>query len=56
MSLSMDKFVDLTVRRHGKVHFFSFSVHFNQARDLTCANIVKMMTGFDPISIPDIFR
>jgi hypothetical protein len=55
MTLSMDKFVYLTVRRHGKsARFFSFSVHYNQPCDLSCANIIEMIAESDPISIPDI--
>jgi hypothetical protein len=56
MTLSMDEFVYLTVRRHGKSAHFSFSVHFNQPCDLSCANIVEMIAESDPILIPNILR
>jgi hypothetical protein len=47
----------LTVRWHRKsTYFFPFSVHFNQPTDLSCANIVEMISESDPISIPDILR
>jgi hypothetical protein len=35
---------------------FSFSVHFNQPCDLSCANIVEVIAESDPIFIPDIFK
>jgi hypothetical protein len=54
VTLCMDKFVHLIVRWHGKMHIFLFSVHFNQACDLSCANIAEMMAESDPIFVPDI--
>jgi hypothetical protein len=57
MTLSMDKFVHLTVQPPGKgAHFLLFSVHFNQPCDLSCANIVEMIAEPDTIFIPDISR
>jgi hypothetical protein len=57
MTLSMDKFVYLTVRPHGNsVHFFSFSVHFNQPCDLSRANIAEIIAESDRRFIPDISR
>jgi hypothetical protein len=35
---------------------FSFSVHLNQPRDLSCANIIEMTAESDPRFIPNISR